>query len=135
MTSCGVFGNIIWVILGGWVYALWYALAGVFFFITICGIPIGWECFKLARVALWPFGKHIVTTFASGSCLYIVCNIIWLILFGWELFLIHILMMVVFAVTIIGLPCAKQSWKLARVALWPFGTSITEGDVNPVIAP
>ncbi|KAJ1659908.1 hypothetical protein IWQ61_001071 [Dispira simplex] len=128
--ACGFFGNIIWVLLGGWIYFLYYALGGILFCITIIGIPIGYECFKLAVVALWPFGKQIHWNLNTTDFLRTVCNVIWLILLGWHLFIIHIVAMLIFAVTIIGLPCAKQNWKLAKVALWPFGTTITNTGVT-----
>ncbi|KAJ1924501.1 hypothetical protein IWQ60_005173 [Tieghemiomyces parasiticus] len=125
MGACRTIGNVIWVILGGWVYFLYYALGGLLFFITIIGIPFGYEAWKLAFVALWPFGKDVSWNFRTTGCLSTVFNIIWLIFLGWHLFLIHLFVALGFAVTIIGLPWAKQSWKLARVALWPFGTTTT----------
>ncbi|KAJ1978671.1 hypothetical protein H4R33_005921 [Dimargaris cristalligena] len=135
MGGCGIFGNIIWVILGGWVYFLYYAFGGVLFCLTIIGIPFGMECFKLALLSIWPFGKNVTWRFATEGCLSTVFNVIWLIFLGWHLCLINLFMMLIFAVTIVGLPCAKQCWKLAKVALWPFGTTITESTTQPIIAP
>ncbi|KAJ1991263.1 hypothetical protein H4R33_001424 [Dimargaris cristalligena] len=133
MGACSLFGNIIWVILGGWIYFLYYALGGCLFCITIIGIPFGMECFKLSLVALWPFGKSIDWNLRSAGCLSTVFNVIWLVLLGWHLCLIHLGLMLLFAVTIVGLPWAKQCWKLAKVALWPFGTSITRGGASPAV--
>jgi uncharacterized membrane protein YccF (DUF307 family) len=51
-------------------------------------------------------------------------NVIWLVLAGVWLALGYLLAAVLLAITIIGLPFAKQSLKLARYALWPFGRTI-----------
>ncbi|KAJ1982881.1 hypothetical protein H4R35_000007 [Dimargaris xerosporica] len=125
MGACGLFGNILWVILGGWVFFLYYVVGGALFCLTIIGIPFGIQAFKLSLVALWPFGKDIHWNLAASGCLSTVFNVLWLVLLGWHLFLFHILFMVLLGITIIGIPCAKQNWKLAKVALWPFGTTIT----------
>ena len=46
-------------IAGGLVISLYYALMGVLFCITIIGIPFGLQHFKMALLALVPFGKKI----------------------------------------------------------------------------
>ena len=53
-------GNILWFVLGGFLTALMYWLAGLLFCITIVGIPFGIQHFKLAWLSLMPFGKKIV---------------------------------------------------------------------------
>ncbi|KAJ1990270.1 hypothetical protein H4R33_001774 [Dimargaris cristalligena] len=133
MPCCRLLGNVLWMVLAGWFVFLYYVLGGIFLSITIIGIPFGYQCFKLSLVGLWPFGKTVSWNAEDTSCLTLVFNIIWAILFGWELFLIHILLMIIFAVTIIGLPFAKQQWKMAKVAIWPFGTDIVR-DHEPVRA-
>jgi uncharacterized membrane protein YccF (DUF307 family) len=51
--------NILWVVLVGWWMALGYLGAGVLNCITIIGIPFGIQSFKMAKLALWPFGAQI----------------------------------------------------------------------------
>ena len=51
--------NIIWIIFGGLFTAIAWCLAGIFFSITIIGIPFGIQSFKMAKLALWPFGAQI----------------------------------------------------------------------------
>ena len=53
-------GNIIWVIFGGLQIAIEYFLSGLALMITIIGIPFGKMHFRLAKLALSPFGKEVV---------------------------------------------------------------------------
>ncbi len=55
-----VLGNILWIILGGLAIAIGWALVGLILCITIIGIPFGLQSFKMAKLALWPFGAEIV---------------------------------------------------------------------------
>ena len=115
-------GNIIWFIFGGFIEAVTWWFFGVICYITIIGIPIGKQCFKMAKMQLAPFGKEIVER--DNSSIGLIANIIWVLLFGWELALINIVSALIFAVTIIGIPFAKQSLKLAYLSLMPFGKDI-----------
>ena len=49
--------NIIWLIFGGVLLALGYAIAGIVCFILIITIPFGFAAFRMANYALWPFGR------------------------------------------------------------------------------
>lgn len=51
--------NIIWWIVGGIPIALSHLAWGLFFCITIIGIPFGLQHFKLMRLSLFPFGNSI----------------------------------------------------------------------------
>jgi len=115
-------GNIIWIIFGGLFEAIGWVIAGSLLSITIIGIPFGMQCFKIAGVQLAPFGKDIVTKSDSGSNLLL--NIVWIILFGWEIALMNLISAFIFAITIIGIPFAKQNLKLAKISLFPFGKKI-----------
>jgi len=115
-------GNIIWIIFGGLFEAIGWLLAGIILSITIIGLPFGIQCFKIAKVQLAPFGKKIVTANYNGTNL--IMNIIWIIFFGWEIALMNLISALIFAITIIGLPFAKQNLKLAKVSLFPFGKKI-----------
>jgi len=115
-------GNIVWLILGGLPLAIAWALTGILWSLTIIGIPMGRQCFKLAGLQLAPFGARIVDEKQSG--LSFVANIFWLVFGGFELAVANLVVAVVYAVTIIGLPLAKQSLKLARLSLMPFGKRI-----------
>lgn len=115
-------GNIIWIIFGGLFAAIGWCISGVLLCITVIGIPFGMQCFKMASLQLAPFGKEVVTI--NNSPIGCIANVIWLIFFGWELALANLLSGLLFAITIIGLPFAKQSFKLAVLSLMPFGKEV-----------
>jgi len=116
-------GNILWLILAGFWLALGYAVAGLILCITIIGIPFGIQALKLALFSLWPFGRAVQRS-PGGGCLEVGFNILWLVLFGWELFLAHIAAGLLLCITIIGIPFGLQAFKLSVLALWPFGREV-----------
>lgn len=115
-----VLGNIIWLIFGGLITSLGWLLVGIILCITIIGIPFGKQCFKFAALSLTPFGKEVNTNFGKHP----IMNLIWLILFGWEMFLGYIASGLVLCITIIGIPFGVQIFKLSVLALFPFGAKI-----------
>ncbi|WP_291291388.1 YccF domain-containing protein [Enterococcus sp.] len=116
-----VLGNLIWLIFGGLFGAISWFVAGCLWCITIIGIPIGLQCFKFASLSLAPFGKEVDY---GGSGVSLLLNILWLIFSGIPLAIGHLLSAIFLTITIIGIPFAKQSLKLARLALTPFGATI-----------
>ena len=114
-------GNIIWFLLGGWAIFLEYLIGGLVCCLTVVGIPFGIQIFKLSAVAAWPFGKDIVPKNNRSDTLAIIMNIIWFLFGGIWTALTHLGLALIFAITIVGLPFAKQHLKLAAVALGPFG--------------
>jgi len=72
-------GNLIWLIFGGLCMAIAWFLAGVICCLTIIGIPVGLQAFKLAGLALWPFGRDVVYGGGAGS---FILNVIWFIFGG-----------------------------------------------------
>lgn len=118
--------NIIWFLLGGFMVFLAYLVGGLILCLTIIGIPFGIQCFKLSILGLAPFGKEIRDTEPPGGALAVIMNIIWILLPGLELALIHLFLAAVFAITIIGLPFATQHLKMTRLALLPFGFTVRD---------
>ena len=115
-------GNLLWIIFGGLIASILWAIAGLLLCITVIGIPFGLQCFKIAGFILSPFGRDIkVTKFGAVSTL---ANIIWILLLGWELCLTHLVLALLLGITIVGIPFAKQHLKLAYLALMPFGSEI-----------
>jgi len=94
--------------------------------ITIIGIPFAVQTFKLAFLALLPFGKEVRPGQRAGGCLYIVMNLIWIVFAGVEIAITHLVLAFLFAITIIGIPFARQHMKLAYLGLIPFGNDIRE---------
>ncbi|HEX6660108.1 MAG TPA: YccF domain-containing protein [Ilumatobacter sp.] len=121
-------GNILWFVLAGIWLAIGYAIAGLVLCITIIGIPFGIQAFKLAGFVLWPFGRRVVAKPEALGVLDIVFNILWLLFFGWELFIAHLVAGLLLCITIIGIPFGVQSFKLSLLALWPFGQTVVPSD-------
>ncbi len=116
--------NVLWVIFGGgFVLALEYALVGVVCCLTIVGIPFGLQCFKLAGLALLPFGKDFDDSRSSGPTGF-VFNVLWFIFAGVWICITHLVAAVPLAISIIGIPFALQHVKLAMIALTPFGVRV-----------
>jgi len=119
-----LFGNLIWLIFGGLMAALGYILGGIVLCITVIGVPWGLECFKLAGLVLWPFGKKVVSDSDNMGCLNIVFNLIWILCGGLYTAIVHIVMGAILCLTIIGIPWGKQHFKLVEISLMPFGKRI-----------
>lgn len=117
-------GNILWLIFGGLITALEYLISSILMMITIIGIPFGLQTLKLAILALWPFGSKVIDNGGSSGCLSIIMNVLWIILGGFGICLTHLFFGIILCITVIGIPFGKQHFKMAGLALTPFGKSI-----------
>jgi uncharacterized membrane protein YccF (DUF307 family) len=118
--------NIVWLVFGGFIIVVGYLLGAIILCITLIGIPFGIQCFKLAGLALAPFGREVREKEPPSGALAVIMNIIWIILPGLELAVLHLLLALAFGITIIGLPIAAQHLKMTRLALLPFGFEVRE---------
>jgi uncharacterized membrane protein YccF (DUF307 family) len=118
-------GNVLWFVLVGWWLALAYAVAGLLACLLIITIPFGIASFRLAGYALWPFGRRVVVHGDAGVA-SLLGNILWIVLFGWELALLHLVAGLLLMVTIVGIPFGIASIKLAALALVPLGTRVVD---------
>jgi uncharacterized membrane protein YccF (DUF307 family) len=115
-------GNILWIVLGGGIFLFFeYLLGGLILCLTIIGIPFGVQCMKLSLLALVPFGKEVTQTKTGSGCLSVLMNVLWIIFGGIPLALTHAVFGILCAITIIGIPFAKQHMKLVALSLTPFG--------------
>jgi uncharacterized membrane protein YccF (DUF307 family) len=121
-----VLGNIVFFIFGGFIIFLGYVLGGILLCLTIVGIPFGFQCFKLAGGVLAPFGREVRAIRQPDGALSTILNILWIILPGLELALMHLVLAAFFALTIVGIPLASQHLKLMPLALLPFGRQIVD---------
>ena len=117
----GCLGNLLWFIFGGFLSGLSWCLAGCLWCLTIIGIPIGLQCFKFATLSFFPFGKEVEYGGGAGSFLV---NILWLLLTGLPMALGSVVLGALLCVTIIGIPFGLQHFKIAKLALMPFGAVI-----------
>ncbi len=118
----GCLGNFLWFIFGGFVSGLSWCLAGVIWCITIIGIPVGTQCFKMAGLSFFPFGKEVTYGGGAGS---LSLNVLWLIISGLPLAIEHLAIGAALCITIIGIPFGLQQFKLAKLALMPFGATVS----------
>lgn len=118
-------GNILWILLGGGILIFFeYLVGGFLLCLTVVGIPFGIQCVKLSVLGLVPFGKKIVPAESAEGPLSTIMNIIWIFIGGIWIAVTHIVFAIICAITIIGLPFAKQHMKLAALGLTPFGKRI-----------
>ena len=114
-------GNILWFLFGGFWIGMGWILAGCLWCISVIGIPIGVQCFKFAGLAFFPFGKNV--TYGGGT-LSLICNILWLLISGIPLAIEAVVIGCIFCITLIGIPFGLQCFKIAKLALFPFGAKI-----------
>ena len=117
-------GNIIWMIFGGFISGLGYIIGGLLICLTIVGIPVGVQAIKLGFGTMVPFGKEIVATEKAAEPGNLILNLLWAVLFGWEVALSHLIHGLLLYITIIGIPFANQHFKLIPLALAPFGREL-----------
>jgi uncharacterized membrane protein YccF (DUF307 family) len=119
--------NLIWLVLAGFWLALGYVLAGIVCCVLIITIPFGIASFRMASYALWPFGRTVVDKPTAGAW-SVIGNIIWLVVAGWWLALMHIVTGIAEAITIVGIPLALANWKMVPISLFPLGKQIVPSD-------
>lgn len=120
--SC--FGNFIWLIFGGFFAGLGYIFGGLLVSITIIGIPFGKQAIKLGIATMSPFGRELIVTEQASEPTYVTLNILWAVLFGWEIAVAHLISALILTITIVGIPFAKQHMKLLPMSLAPFGREL-----------
>lgn len=117
----GCLGNLLWFVFGGCISGLSWCLAGLLWCVTIVWIPVGMQCFKFASLAFFPFGKEVQYGGGAGSLLL---NVIWMIVTGIPLALESLVIGFVLCITIVGIPFGMQHFKIAKLALMPFGAEV-----------
>ena len=118
-------GNVIWLVFGGFFTGMGHILGGLLLCVTIVGIPFGIQTIKLGVAVMAPFGKEVQSSEDGDSPLLMILNLIWIVLFGWEIAVTHLTAAALLAVTIVGLPFARQHLKLIPLALLPFGRELS----------
>ena len=116
-------GNLLWFIFGGFLSGLSWTLSGIIWCISFVGLPYGLQCFKFASLAFAPFGKEVVY---GGGVPSFLANVIWIIFFGIPMAVENFLLGCVCCVTLIGIPLGLQYFKIAKLALAPFGADVVK---------
>jgi uncharacterized membrane protein YccF (DUF307 family) len=115
--------NILWLLLAGFWLFVGYAVAALLCFILIITIPFGVASWRIGVYSLWPFGRTVVRQQGKGAG-STVGNILWFVLGGWWLGLLHLITGMLLCATIIGIPLGVANFKLINVCLRPFGRRI-----------
>lgn len=116
-------GNIVWLVFGGFFAGIEYIISGLLLCLTIVGIPFGLRAIKLGRAAFAPFGRDVVDAEHQGP-LKLIFDLLWILLFGWEIAVTHLVFALLLALTIVGIPFARQHLKLIPLALFPFNLDL-----------
>jgi len=117
--------NLIWLVFGGLLMALGYAVVALIMFVLIITIPFGIASARIALFCLWPFGRTIIRRPDAGAG-SLIGNIIWFVLAGWWLALGHLVTGVLMCLTVIGIPLGLANFKLIPVSLTPFGREVVD---------
>lgn len=118
------FANIVWLLCGGLEAAFGYFTGSLALAITIIGIPFAMQAFKIGLLCLWPFGARVIPTASPTGCLRVFMNFIWFMCGGIFAWLMHAFFGLFLYITIIGIPWGKQHFKMAGLALAPFGKDV-----------
>jgi uncharacterized membrane protein YccF (DUF307 family) len=116
-------GNVIWFVFAGFWLFLGYVFAALVCFVLIVTIPFGVASLRIALFAVWPFGRAVVPQAGKGVG-STLGNVLWFILGGWWLALMHLVTGVALCLTIIGIPLGVANFKLITVSMRPFGREI-----------
>lgn len=123
-----ILGNILWWIFGGLEAAVGYFAGSLALAVTIVGIPFALQTFKIGLLCLWPFGSEVRDSADGQSgCIRVPLNILWIIFGGFWAWLMHVFFGLLLCITIVGIPFAKQHFKMAALSLTPFGKEV---DIN-----
>jgi uncharacterized membrane protein YccF (DUF307 family) len=130
MSPIALILNVLWLACGGLPAALGWLIAAAVMAVTIIGLPWAFAAGRIGLYTLLPFGQEMRRRPDAGA-LNAIGNIIWFVLAGWWLALVHLVLAALLAITIIGLPFAWAHLKLAGASLFPVGTEIVPRGTLP----
>lgn len=120
-----IIGNLLWWLFGGLEAAIGYFTGSLAIACTIIGIPVALQTFKIGLLCLWPFGAEVKDTESPTGCIRIPLNLLWIIFGGLMAWIMHIFFGLLLFITIIGIPFAKQHFKMAKLSLALFGKDVS----------
>jgi len=119
-----IIGNILWWIFGGLEAAIGYFTGSMALALTIIGIPVALQTFKIGLLCLWPFGSEVKSTDCPPGCIRIPLNLLWLVFGGLWAWICHVFFGLLLCITVIGIPFGKQHFKMAGLSIAPFGKEV-----------
>ncbi|MGG5837085.1 MULTISPECIES: YccF domain-containing protein [Enterobacteriaceae] len=129
--------NILNFVLGGFATTLSWLVATLLSIVLIFTLPLTRSCWEITRLSLFPYGNEAIhvdelnpesknALLNTGGTLL---NVLWLVLFGWWLCLMHIMAGIAQCISIIGIPVGIANFKIAAIALWPVGRRVVPVEV------
>ena len=129
--------NILNFVLGGFATTLGSLLATILSVVLVITLPLTRSCWEITKLSLIPWGNEAVhvdelnpdsknTLMNAGGT---VLNILWFVLFGWWLCVMHIVAGITQCITIIGIPVGIANFKIAAIAIWPVGRRVVSVEV------
>ncbi|MDC0727610.1 YccF domain-containing protein [Phytobacter diazotrophicus] len=129
--------NILNFVLGGFATTLGWLLTTILSVALVITLPLTRSCWEITKLSLIPWGNEAVhvdelnpgsknTLMNAGGT---VLNILWFVLFGWWLCVMHIMAGIAQCMTIIGIPVGIANFKIAAIALWPVGRRVVSVEV------
>lgn len=131
--------NILNFVLGGFLTTLGWLFATMMSALLIITLPYTRSCWEISKMSLVPFGNDIVhvkylePTNTLSHSLGTILNILWFVLFGWWLCLMHIFSGIAQCLTIIGIPVGLANFKLAAIALFPVGQRVVPKELAELV--
>lgn len=119
--------NLVWLVLSGFWLFLGYVAAGIVLCLPVVTIPWAVASFRIGAYALWPFGRMVVPKRTSGVWSFLG-NVVWVVLAGWWLALIHIVSGVLLCLTVVGIPLGIADFRMVPISLAPLGKEIVPTD-------
>ncbi|MGK9172744.1 YccF domain-containing protein [Yokenella regensburgei] len=129
--------NILNFVLGGFATTLGWLIATVFSVMLVITLPLTRSCWEITRLSLVPWGNeaiHVDELDPEGKSSLrnaggTVLNLVWFVLFGWWLCIMHIVAGITQCITLIGIPVGVANFKIAAIALWPVGRRVVSVEV------
>ncbi len=119
-----ILGNIIWLVFGGLEASIGYFTGSLALALTVVGIPIALQTFKMGLLCLWPFGSEVRNTDSPTGCIRLPLNLLWLVFGGLWACLSHLFFGILLCITLVGIPFGRQHFKMAGLSLAPFGKEV-----------
>jgi uncharacterized membrane protein YccF (DUF307 family) len=123
--------NLIWFILGGFAAGCAWLVAALILGVTIIGLPWAMAAARVGLFSFFPFGSKVVDRasitgredLGTGGFGFLL-NLVWFLLGGWYVALVHLVVGVLLLLPIITIPFALQHFKLAKIAMAPVGKTV-----------
>jgi len=123
-------GNLIWFILGGEIMCFCYIIYGILLCITSSVFLSAFNWLKSDFSLRSRFGKEVREKSNRVGIISLIFNILYIICGGFSFAILHLILGLLFVITIAGYPFGLQHFKLAKLSLTPFGKEIRTIEPN-----